>query len=230
MEPVTKPSVITPAAGSIPVEQSEIVSGDKTPDGGQTWKGDFIMAEIKAKVVLKKKGEEAFIPIKQIMVQLKWTQDVDLDLMAFYKTKDGRVGGIFSDQYPGGSMGSMNAFPFIQLDQDAGVGGVGGENEENIRITKLDDMAEVYLCTLNYTDASQNKESSFANYDGHVVVMDDRGSSVAVPLDSPEKGHVAVVAKIDSTNPIGAKLINLNNILTLNDFVNQIPGANLLVN
>ena len=99
------------------------------------------MAEIKAKVLLKKKGQEAFVPIKQLMVQLKWTKGVDLDLLAFYKTKDGQTGGVFSDQYPGGNRGNLNAFPFIQLDQDAGVGGVGGANEETLRITKLDDMA-----------------------------------------------------------------------------------------
>ena len=39
------------------------------------------------------------------MVTLQWTAAVDLDLMAFYKTKDGRVGGIYSDNYAGGSLG-----------------------------------------------------------------------------------------------------------------------------
>ena len=55
------------------------------------------MAEIKAKVVLKTKGHEAYIPLKQMMVSLKWSSAVDLDLMAFYKAKDGPVGD--SDRY-----------------------------------------------------------------------------------------------------------------------------------
>ncbi len=186
------------------------------------------MAEIKAKVVLKQKGEEAFVPVKQLMVQLKWTKGVDLDLMAFYKAKDGQTGGVFSDQYPGGNRGDLNAFPFIQLDQDAGVGGTAGENEETIRITKLDDLNEVYICALNYTDAAAGKEVSFADYDGHVMVMDDTGQSFGVPLDSTEKGHAAVIAKLDSSNPIGGKLINENRVLSLSDFFAQVPGANLL--
>lgn len=187
------------------------------------------MAELKAKVTLKTKGEEAYVSVKQLMVTLKWTAAVDLDLMAFYKTKDGRTGGVFSDNYPGGSMGSLNAFPFIQLSGDEGVGAKGGENEETLRIIKLDDMTEVYICTLNYTDASQKKDMSFNAYDGGVVVMDDKGESVAVPLNSTDRGHVAVIAKIDNTSPMGAKLINMNNVMDLTGFVSTIPGANLLV-
>lgn len=187
------------------------------------------MAELKSKVTLKKKGEEAYISLKQLMVTLKWTADVDLDLMAFYKAKDGREGGVFTDQIPGGSLGSLNDFPFIQHSGDEGVGATGGDNQEQLRITKLDDIAELYVCALNYTDASQKKNVSFNAYDGGVVVMDDKGESVAVPLDSAEAGHVAIIAKIDNTSPMGAKLVNENKIVDLSTFASTIPGANLLV-
>lgn len=186
--------------------------------------------ELKAKVILKNKGEEAYISVKQLMVTLKWTTSVDLDLMVFYKTKDGKTGGVFSDNYPGGSMGALNAFPFIQLSGDAGVGAKGGENEEVVRITKLDDMAEVYIVTLNYTDASAKKDVAFNAYDGGIVIMDDKGESVGVPLNSSEKGHVAIIAKIDNTSPMGAKLINENRIMDLGTFASTIPGANALIN
>jgi tellurite resistance protein TerA len=188
------------------------------------------MAELKAKVTLKSKGEEAYISLKQLMVTLRWTQDVDLDLMAFYKTKDGRTGGVFSENYPGGSMGNLNGFPFIQLSGDAGVNNQGGDNEEVLRISKLDDMAEVYICTLNYTDASEKRDSSFANYDGGVIVLDDKGESVAIPLNSNDRGHVAVIARIDNTSMMGARLINENRIYTLDSFVSSVPGANEIVN
>ncbi len=186
------------------------------------------MVDLKAKVVLKTKGEEAHISVKQLMVTLKWTKDVDLDLMAFYKAKDGSTGAVFSDNYPGGTMGSLNSFPYIQLSGDAGVGAVGGDNEEALRITKLDDLAELYICTLNYTDASQKKESSFSEYDGGVVVTDDKGESVAVHLDSTDKGYIAIIAKIDNSSPIGAKMINENRIIDLATFAETIPGAKLL--
>ena len=60
--------------------------------------------------------------------------------------------------------------------------------------------------------------------------MDDKGESVAVPLTSPDNGHVALIARIDNTSPIGAKLINLNRIISLDVFAKEIPGANLIVN
>ncbi|MBC6422892.1 MAG: hypothetical protein GDA43_24830 [Hormoscilla sp. SP5CHS1] len=103
------------------------------------------MTEIKAKVTLTKKGEEAYVSVKQLMAKLKWTAAVDLDLMAFYKAKDGRVGAVFSENYSGGSMGSLNSFPFMQLSEDAGTDAMEDEDEEVLRITKLDDLAAVYI-------------------------------------------------------------------------------------
>lgn len=186
------------------------------------------MAELKTKVTLKRKGEEAYLSVKQLMVTLRWTAPVDLDLMAFYKAKDGRVGGVFSNNYAGGSMGSLNSFPFIQLSADAGVGATGGDNEETLRITKLDDMAELYICTINFTDASRNQNSTFSKYDAQVSVVDDRGESVVVPLDSTQPGTVAIVARIDNSGFMGAKLINENQTLDMTTFQSVIPGANLL--
>ena len=188
------------------------------------------MVHIKPKVVLENKGDEAYLSVKQLMVTLKWTADVDLDLMAFYETKDGKKGGVFSDLYPGGSLGSLSAFPYIGLSSDEGVGATGGDNEEVLRITKLDDMAEVYIVTINYTDATQKKEVYFNDYDGIVTVIDEKGETIEVPLNSPNRGHVAVIAKIDNNSPFGAKLINMNAVMDLPDFVGTVPGAQLIVN
>lgn len=188
------------------------------------------MAQLKRKITLGGKGEEAYVSVKQLMVTLRWSANVDLDLMAFYKAKDGKVGGVFSDNYPGGSMGSLNVFPFIELSGDAGVGGKGGDNEEVLRITKLDDVAELYIVTINYDDAVEKKAASFSQYDGAVTVMNDRGEAIEVPLNSKDKGHVAVICKIDNTSMIGAKLININDVMDLDLFLQKIPGASLIVN
>ncbi|MBO1350744.1 MAG: hypothetical protein EBE86_026725 [Hormoscilla sp. GUM202] len=186
------------------------------------------MAELKAKVTLKQKGEAAYISVKQLLVTLKWTAAVDLDLMAFYKAKDGRVGAVFSENYAGGSLGSLNSFPFIQLSGDAGVGAVGGNNEETLRITKLDDLEQLYICTLNFTDAVYNRDVSFGNYDAYVVVVDEKSESIGVFLDSQDPGVVAVIAKIDNTDFMGPKLVNENHVMSLAMFKATIPGANLL--
>jgi uncharacterized protein involved in tellurium resistance len=191
---------------------------------------NLIMVDLKAKVVLSKKGDEAYIPVKRLLVTLKWTAKVDLDLMAFYRTKDGREGGVFSDRYPGGNLGNLKEFPYIKLSGDQGVGAKGGDNEEVLGVGKLDDLSELYICTLNYTDASRKKDSSFHDYDGGITILCDGSNTIAVPLDSTEKGQVALIAKIDNSNPISAKLINENKIMSLFEFVDSIPGAKLLIN
>jgi len=188
------------------------------------------MAEIKRKVTLNSKGDEAYVSIKQLMVTLAWTADVDLDLMAFYKAKNEQTGGVFSDNFPGGTLGNLNSFPFIELSGDEGVGASGGANEEVLRITKLDELAELYIVALNYTDAIDKKQSAFDQYDGSVTVVNDKGEAVEVPLNSPNKGHVAVICKIDNSGPMGAKLINMNDVMDLGDFVGTVPGASALVN
>ncbi len=174
---------------------------------------------------LKQKGEQAYVAVKQLLVKLQWHSAVDLDLMAFYKAKDGRTGGIYSTNYAGGSLGDLNAFPFIQLSGDEGVDATGGQNEEVLRITQLDEMAEVYICALNFTDASSGRNSTFNDYDGQIELLDDTGKSLLVPLDAKDKGMVAVIAKIDNSDFMGAKLINENNVIDLNQFLNTLPGA-----
>jgi len=49
----------------------------------------------KHKIVLENNGDNAYLSVKQLIITLKWTADVDLDLMAFYETKDGKKGGVF---------------------------------------------------------------------------------------------------------------------------------------
>ena len=104
--------------------------------------------------------------------------------MAFYKTKGGKVGGVYSDNYTGGSLGNLNQFPFIQLSGDEGVGAVGGDNREDLRITKLDDFEELCICALNFTDASSGSNKVFADYDARVEVVSDKGEQHTVVLDS----------------------------------------------
>lgn len=186
------------------------------------------MVELKPKIILKKKGEEAFISLKQLIVKLQWTAGVDLDLMAFYETKNGQVGAVFSNNYAGGNMGSLNSFPYIQLSGDAGVGATGGNNEETLRITKLDDLAQLYICTINFTEAKAKQNTAFNRYDARVLIVDDTGEAIAVPLDSETPGTVAIIAKIDNSGFIGPRLINENYILDLPSFQETIPGAKLL--
>ena len=177
---------------------------------------------------LKQKGAKADIgSFKQLKVALIWTSNVDLDLMAFYKTKDGRAGGVYSDNYSGGSLGNLNQFPFIQLSGDEGVGAVGGSKQEEMRIVKLDDIEELYICALNFTDASSDSNKVFANYDAKVQVMTDKGETHVVALDSKAPGSVAVICKF-APGFIANSLINSSEVMSIEAFRTSIPGASEL--
>lgn len=187
------------------------------------------MEENQVNRTLETTGDEAFIKSTGLGIVLRWTEDVDLDLLAFYKAEDGRKGGIFSDNFPGGSLGTIEEFPYIKLSGDAGINGEGGINEEAMCIGKLEHMEEIYICAMNYTALEEEKEIAFSEYDGSILVMDDEGDAVIVPLDAKEKGNIAVIAKIDNSDPKGTKIINLNKIINLETFASIIPGAEILV-
>ncbi len=177
---------------------------------------------------LKQKGAKVDIgSFKRIDVSLIWTSAVDLDLMAFYKTKDGRVGGIYSENYAGGSFGDLNQFPFMQLSGDAGVGGSGGDNREDLQIGKLDEFEEIYICAINFSDASSGAGNVFANYDASVRVMTDKGETHTFSLDSGEPGPVAVLCRF-APGFIANEIFNASEVLSLDAFRSRIPGADRL--
>ncbi len=177
---------------------------------------------------LKQKGAKADLgAFKQLKVSLVWTSAVDLDLMAFYKAKDGRTGGVYSDNYAGGTLGDLNQFPFIQLSGDEGVGGKAGDNREELRIMKLDDFEELYICALNFTDASSGTDQVFANYDARVEIVTDRGESHTVALDSKGPGSVAVICKFVG-GFITNSIVNNSEVMNFELFRTRIPGASEL--
>lgn len=187
--------------------------------------------ELKDKVELKDKGQEVNLPdISQAVIALNWTDPVDLDLMAMIEKKDGSTHGVFTSNLDG-DMGNLNAFPFLTLSEDAGVGATGGENEEVIKMTKVDpDIAKIRLVALNYTDAkAKNEDVSFANYNGKIQIKNQSGESFEVPLKSEDKGTVALIATIDNTGIVGPKLINESSVMNLRDAIEKIPGMKALV-
>ena len=87
----------------------------------------------------------------------------------------------------------------------------------------------MHLVALNYTDAIEGSEKTFSNYNGKITVACDAdGSNFECNLDSATPGVAAVICKIDNTNPLGAKLTNINEVMGLGQLVETIPGASAL--
>ena len=160
---------------------------------------------------LVQKGSEANVGgLKQLMVTLKWTTAADFDLAAAYETKEGKQGLLYF-----GDKGDLNAFPFMELSGDEGIGDTGGDNEETMRITKLDDMKYVWIVCWDYGQVQNGAPARFKDSDVTINIMDDQGTSHDVVLDTGEVGNIAVIATIDNSSPIGAKLINTSKAGTL---------------
>ena len=200
--------------------------------------------EIKSKVVLKDKGQVVNLPtVKQLIAKLEWKSKVDVDLMAFGVTKTGDAFSVFSDAISkdAKTMGNLNAFPFMTLSEDAGIGAEGGDNEEILKITQLDDVATLHIIALNYTGAVKDNgdppTTSFADYDAKVTLMSESGEAFEVPLEATEPGHVALIATIDNTSAIGATLKRTNEVRSLREFIDgdtakgfvAVAGANALL-
>jgi len=152
------------------------------------------------------KGASANIDtFNQLLVTMKWTLAADFDLAAVYENKNGEKGIVYFGT-PG--KGSLNEFPYIKLGKDAGIGDTGGENKEDMKITKLDDMKYVWIVGWDWGKIEKGLPARFNESDVILSVIDDKGNSHNVNLDTGEMGNVAIIATIDNTSPIGAKLIN----------------------
>jgi tellurite resistance protein TerA len=160
---------------------------------------------------LKQKGEQANVGgFKQLMIAMKWTTAADFDLAAAYEGKDGKIGLVYF-----GELGDLNKFPFMQLSGDEGVGDKGGQNEETMRIAKLDDLKNVWLICWDYGKVKDGSAARFKDSDVNLSIIDDKGTTYNVKLDTGDMGNVAVIATIDNTSAIGAKLVNTSKAGTL---------------
>ncbi len=165
---------------------------------------------------LAQKGEEAQVGgLKQFMVSLKWSTATDFDLAAAFEGKDGRKGMVYF-----GELGNLNEFPFMQLSGDEGVGDTGGDNEETMRVMNLDEMKFVWILCWDYGAVQDGKPARFAGSDVSVSLTDDSGTNHNVKLDSGDTGNVSVVASIDNSNLMGAKLVNESKAGTLKGLSN----------
>ncbi len=165
-----------------------------------------------SKVELKEKGKSNPIDVKQLMCTLKWTSADDFDLAAIYVKKDKSLGMIFY-----GAKGSLATFPYMSLDEDAGVGGTAGDNEENLRIAKLSGVEEVYLVCWDFEAARASKPANFKNSDVRLSIKDQNGNEVEATLVVDGGSfNGTVVAKLLVNESMGmAEMVNVSKGFTL---------------
>lgn len=79
----------------------------------------------------------------------------DLDLCLFYCRTDGRLGGVFSDEYRDSpnDLGSLDRFPYILHRGDHILRTSTGDAGEKIEIVKLDEIESACICVVDYEAA-----------------------------------------------------------------------------
>jgi hypothetical protein len=192
------------------------------------------MAEVtlKPKVTLKRKGESApFTFNDRLQIEMIWSSDTDLDLCLFWKTKDGKEGGVFSNEYNQNmsDLGFLDKFPFIKHSGDEKTPRPGGESNEQIKVKSIDTLSDLYVVVLNYGAAIDNQNVTFNEHSGRVEITTDTGDNLAVPVDSTEAGHVYLVCKITNTDS-GKSATNERRVLSLGQAFSDIPGFKLICN
>lgn len=173
--------------------------------------------EIKEKIVIKEK-DSVIIPDRDLVATLKWKSAVDLDLYCLTKSE---TYGEYSIYY--GNRGSLECWPFIALDHDSGVGDVGGDNEENIRISKLDGHKHLLIVANIFA----KRNACFASYDGSVSVK-GIGKEFIVHLTSSGKGNWCIIAYIDNSGKSGPTLENVNLTLPSKPVMSNFLGGRYL--
>lgn len=186
--------------------------------------------KLKKKVTLRRKTEEATFTFGgSLKVHLYWSSDTDLDLCLFFRKKDGEVGGVFSNEYrqKKSDLGSLTKFPYMLHMGDNKEPAPGGEESEQINISRLDEIDQAYVCIVNYGAAIEGDDVTYAQEGGRVEVMSDSGDYLEVLADSSDEGHVYCVCSIKNRDGEFA-LKNESRVMSLGEAYNEIPGFALI--
>lgn len=160
---------------------------------------------------LKQKGHTAVLDqFKQITVSMKWTTAADFDLAVAYETKAGKPGIVYF-----GDLGDLTKFPYINLNKDEGVGDKAGNNEEIVKISRLDEMKAVWILCWDYNMVQLGKTARFKDSDVRLTLTNEANQSITVNIDTGELGNVCCLATIDNSTTAGPKLINASKAGTL---------------
>lgn len=167
---------------------------------------------------LVQKGQTANLSdtFTQLKLTASWTEAADLDLAALWEKKDGTKGLVYF-----GQLGDLNAFPFVKLDKDAGVGNkvASGGNQETLKVTKLDDMKTLHLLVWDYGHIERGEPGRFGGV--KIALLDDTNTNHTVKLDGSTLANVIVLATIDNASAVGPKLVNTSKFGVLKGLKND---------
>lgn len=168
--------------------------------GQDRWGADRVTSAANRDIVLAV-GETASLgsgPISQVHIRLEWREAVDLDLHAFCQhDHDDDLHVYFANK----------TGPGIELDRDAGVGDRGGDNFENIVISRLGPFKKILFATKIF-----RKGGSYSDYDARIVLVADGYQTVTVPLTARETADWCVIAVLERDSRRNHTVRNVNRV------------------
>lgn len=181
-------------------------------------------------IILDKQGMSfSTTSFEKANIWLFWKQDIDLDLMLFYKTIDGNEGGVFSNCYRQNNkdLGSLHDFPHIQLSGNLSLIHKDYEKYwEEIAIKKFNSsISEMYIIILNYDSALENIPVDYSSYDCQIKIHYNADSNIEIPVNCPTKGIVYVICRIKGED---INIINESKCISLKEAYEMIPGFKLI--
>lgn len=188
--------------------------------------------KLKKKITLRKKESVAFTFTNKLKVELLWSSKTDLDLCLFFKKHDGEVGGVFSKDYRGrkDDLGSLDKFPFIiHMGDEPEPGDDVDCSIEKINVKDLSQIAEAYVCIVNYDAAVEQRDVTYAEEGGRVQLQSDSGDFLEVNADSTDHGPIYLVCSIANRDGEYA-LKEEGKVLDLSGAFYNIPGFSLICN
>lgn len=170
--------------------------------------------------------------LNNLKLSLMWSKDDDLDLMIFYKTKEGVTGSVYSENIPGGDYGNLDKFPFISC----GESGLDDSSEdilsyEKMYINDFYPFEKIFIVVTNYADLVLKKQINFNEYQAVLKISpsysSDKKNVYLIRVNSEEKGDFLVIGEVDVSESI-LMLKNNNQVMTFEELVKTIPGTNKL--
>ena len=122
----------------------------------------------------------------------------DLDLCLFYRSTDGRLGGVFSEEYREflDDLGSLDRFPYILHNGDRILSTLTRDAFEKIESVKLDEIESACICVVDYEAALNGLPALFDDARAYVEFSTPEGDNHRCNLKSPDRGAVYWVAPL----------------------------------
>ena len=164
-------------------------------------------------------------PDMQIIFNLYWDYDIDLDLALFYHAKNGDAKGVFAREYTNGreSEGSLEAFPFIKYNIVC-----TPDSVEQIVVRSLNEMKTIHVCVINYEGCIEGEKTNYSMFKGKIDIITDEKIINSIPINNSDVGDIYVSFRIVLENN-QYWLEEMNNILSLNEAYCSIPGFSDIV-